>query len=92
MTSRQLQQSSTGSSRFKDKRKLFKSDQVYTLTRIHMVDNSDTGDREICYIFNDGGVDRVTVTFLTVADAEEFISELREEQVPENTFYESRTD
>ncbi|MAF25840.1 hypothetical protein CL634_09745 [bacterium] len=75
MSSSQLRQS-LKRSKFEDIQSAFDIGRVYTLSRIYKKDDS------IVYCFTDG-IERTEVMFDTTQSADEFISELRKETVPD---------
>ena len=87
MTGQQLRKASTGGSHFKSQRAKFKPDRTYTLTRIQPIEDG------VQYTFNEGIGESVVLDFSQVKEAETFISELRDESVPDYTaIYENKTD
>ena len=93
MTSQQIRESSAGRTQFKAERNKFTSNRAYTLIRIHKIsDPEHPNGGNIAYVWSDGTGERISVEFNSVARAEEFISEIKGETVPEyNTVYD-RTD
>ena len=87
MTSAQLRARSTMSSKFNEQKSLFNSDNEYTLTRIF---KNESG---VAYQFSNMSGERVTPVFETVKQAETFISELRNETIPDySNVYTDMTD
>lgn len=77
MTSAQLRARSTMSSKFNEQKALFSDENEYILTRIFKNENG------VAYQFSSMSGERVTPVFETVKQAETFISELRNETVPD---------
>lgn len=93
MTSQQIRQSSMGSTRFKKERSLFTPNRTYTLIRIHKVyETPMTEQSKIMYEWSDGSGTRISTGFDTVKQAEDFISEIKGEEVPEYNTGVDRTD
>ena len=88
LTGSQIRKLSSGSSSFLEERKQFTPDRTYTLTRVCKDRESDN----LLYTFSDG-IDVVSVAFPDVNTAESFISEIKNEQVPDySNVYVNRTD
>ena len=87
MTGSELRASSSGGSRFKKERSMFTPDRTYTLTRIRPVEEG------VEYTFSDGTGTRTLLEFPNIREAETFISELRDESVPDySSIHEHKTD
>ena len=88
MTGAQIRSMSSGTSNFQKERQQFTPDSTYTLTRVC----KDRESENIIYTFNNG-IDIVPVPFSDITTAEEFISELKNEQLPDySDAYVNRTD
>lgn len=93
MTSQQIRQSSMGSTRFKKERSQFKLNRTYTLARIYkMYNETDVSKSKIAYEWSDGAGSRIRTEFDTVKLAEDFISEVKGETIPEYDNFSDRTD
>jgi len=77
MSSSQIRSNSTGISSYKEQRELFDPGDTYTLIRVYVKGEN------VCYKFASLSGDITEVEFSSVADAENFISELRGESVPD---------
>ena len=77
MSSSQIRSTSTGLSTFHEQRELFTPGQTYTLLRI------SGKDEQVCYKFASIEGEIIEAVFPSVNNAEEFISELRGENVPD---------
>jgi len=86
MTSQQLRAASSGRSKFTEIKSKLSPGVTYTLTRIHKQDES------VMYTFTDNAGVRLVLPFDNVSIAENFISELRGEQVPDYTDAYTSTD
>jgi thiamine pyrophosphokinase len=87
MTSAQIRANSTKSTKFTKQREQFETDVDYTLTRIYKEHDN------ILYQFSAMSGERVTAVFENINQAETFISELRNETVPDYTsVYTNMTD
>ena len=85
MTSQQIRASSSGRTKFKKERSLFESNRTYTLARVYKKD-------QIIYEWTGGTGPRVVTEFQTIKAAEEFISEIKGEQIPQYSTGVDRTD
>ena len=79
MTSAQIKNRTSGLSTFDDQRSQLTAGVTYTLIRVSM---SAEHQNKVCYTFAGNG-ERVELLFDSIKDAEKFISELRNEQVPD---------
>lgn len=79
MTSTQIKSRSTGLTTFDKQREQLTSGVTYTLIRVYM---SGEQQNKVCYAFAGNG-ERVELLFDSIKDAEKFISELRNEQLPD---------
>ena len=87
MTSQQLRAASSKSSGFEEQKKQFKPGVIYTLNRISK--QHDVYQ----YQFSNTSGERAIVHFDSIASAEKFISEQRNEQVPDySSIYEDKSD
>ena len=77
MSSSQIRSQSSGISGFREQRDLFTPGDNYTLIRVYV-----KGEK-VCYKFASLSGDITEVEFQSVSDAEQFISELRGESVPD---------
>lgn len=76
MTSAQIKNRSTGLSPFSEQRELLTPGVTYTLLRVYVT------EQKPCYVFSGDG-QRVELIFDSVSTAEKFISELRQESLPD---------
>jgi hypothetical protein len=87
MTSSQIRASSPKRSLYTKHRELLKPDTDYTLTRIYKDQD------KVVYVFNSSDMSRTELQFDTITDAERFISELRNENLPNyDDVYKNMTD
>lgn len=87
MTSAQIRANSTKSTKFTKQREQFTTGVDYTLTRIYKERDN------VLYQFSTMSGERVTAVFENINQAETFISELRNETVPDYTsVYTNMTD
>lgn len=88
MTSSQIRAASGGNrSAYKEQREQLEPDKEYSLIRVYK--KQDT----CVYVFSSSDMQRVELEFTTISDAEKFISELRNEQVPDySDVYKNMTD
>lgn len=77
MTSAQIRASSPGRSNYLKQRELLKPETEYTLIRIYKE------EADVKYCFSSSDMSRVVLSFGSISDAEKFISEIRNEQVPD---------
>lgn len=82
MTSAQIRAMSGGNSVFAKQREKLQPGVKYTLIRIHK--HNEDPDK-VVYMFTAPGGDRVSLNFADIKQAENFISEIRREQVPDYT-------
>lgn len=88
LTGAQIRSMSSGSTNFQKERQQFTPDRTYTLTRVC----KDRESENLIYTFSDG-IDIVPVLFPDVNTAEDFISEIKNEQIPDySNVYINRTD
>lgn len=76
MTSSQIKSRSSGLTTFTEQREQLTSGVEYTLIRIFIK------EEKVCYAFAGSG-ERVEILFNSVNDGEKFISELRNEEIPD---------
>lgn len=87
MTSQQLRAASSKSSEFEEQKKQFKPGVVYTLNRISKQHDV------IQYQFSSNSGERAVVHFDSITSAEKFISEQRNEHVPDySSVYDDKSD
>lgn len=79
MSSAQIKSRSTGLSTFSKQREQLSPGVTYTLIRVY---TSAEHQDKVCYAFTGEG-SRVELVFDSIKDAEKFISQLRNEQLPD---------
>lgn len=77
MSSQQIRQSSPGTTQFAKHREKFMLGDTYSIIRIY------TQEERVCYRFASHSGDVVEVLFDSVSEAERFISEVRNETLPD---------
>lgn len=87
MTSQQIRQASSGVSNFDEQRKQLTPGDIYTLSRIYQK------EEKMCYVFSSPSGVREELLFESIKQAEKFISELKNETIPDySSAYINQTD
>ena len=86
MSSRQIRESSSGGSSFPTQRAMFQTGRQYVLNRIY------TREQRVIYKFAGGYDEIIELDFDSVAQAEQFIAEVRNEKLPSRDLVQERSD